>query len=58
MDEESGVALKKKDHYGILLIVEYLHLRFKIRKVKSMAVSYNGLWKLLIDKNMQKKYLT
>lgn len=23
-----------------------------------MAVSYNGLWKLLIDKNMQKKDLT
>lgn len=25
-----------------------------IRKVKNMAVSYNGLWKLLIDKNMKK----
>lgn len=23
-------------------------------EVKSMAVSYNGLWKLLIDKNMKK----
>lgn len=25
-----------------------------IRKGKNMAVSYNGLWKLLIDKNMKK----
>ena len=26
-------------------------------KGKSMAVSYNGLWKMLIDKKMYKKYL-
>lgn len=26
-------------------------------KGKSMAVSYNGLWKMLIDKNMYKKDL-
>jgi len=25
-----------------------------IREEKNMAVSYNGLWKLLIDKNMKK----
>lgn len=27
-------------------------------EVKSMAVSYNGLWKLLIDKNLKKIDLT
>ena len=26
--------------------------------VCNMAVSYNGLWKILIDKNLQKKDLT
>lgn len=26
--------------------------------VTNMAVSYNGLWKILIDKNLQKKDLT
>ncbi len=26
-------------------------------KGKNMAISYNGLWKLLIDNNMQKKDL-
>lgn len=26
-------------------------------KVKNMAVSYNGLWKMLIDRNMYKKDL-
>ena len=28
-----------------------------IAKGKTMAVSYNGLWKMLIDKNMYKKDL-
>lgn len=27
---------------------------FRDREEKNMAVSYNGLWKLLIDKNMKK----
>lgn len=27
-------------------------------KGKNMAISYNGLWKMLIDKNMYKKDLT
>ena len=26
-------------------------------KVKNMAISYNGLWKMLIDRNMYKKDL-
>ena len=33
------------------------HLFFYERLIK-MAISYNGLWKLLIDKNMYKKDLT
>ena len=28
------------------------------RKAENMAVSYNGLWKMLIDKNMYKKDLS
>ena len=28
------------------------------RKANNMAVSYNGLWKMLIDKNMYKKDLS
>ena len=28
------------------------------RKADNMAVSYNGLWKMLIDKNMYKKDLS
>lgn len=30
---------------------------FSLRKVEIMAISYNGLWKILIDKNMYRKDL-
>ena len=38
-------------HYGIMkkYLKEKVH-----REVQKMAISYNGLWKLLIDKNMKK----
>lgn len=34
-----------------------MQILYKVKGIK-MAISYNGLWKLLIDKNMYKKDLT
>lgn len=35
-------------------IITYTMKRDEAERDKDMAVSYNGLWKLLIDKNMNK----
>ena len=32
-------------------------MKYILREVLQMAISYNNLWKLLIDKNMKKKDL-
>jgi DNA-binding Xre family transcriptional regulator len=42
------------------IIVVFSILRYNginLREVQTMAISYNKLWKLLIDKNMKKKDL-
>ena len=41
--------------YLILYVINMLSTQ---KGVYSMAVSYNGLWKILIDKNLQRKDLT
>ena len=41
-----------------ILFAEVVYNRFVLSgKVLEMTISYNGLWKLLIDKKMQKKDL-
>lgn len=45
------------DILSIHIIFAYAILSLMRRKVQFMAVSYNGLWKMLIDKNMYKKDL-
>ena len=45
------------DILSIHIIFAYGIVSLMRRKVQFMAVSYNGLWKMLIDKNMYKKDL-
>ena len=45
------------DILSIRIIFAYGIVSLMRRKVQFMAVSYNGLWKMLIDKNMYKKDL-
>ena len=41
-----------------ILLYRCANASFDKRKADNMAVSYNGLWKMLIDKNMYKKDLS
>ena len=41
----------------ILWYLQYWFLKLLVKEVKQMNVSYNNLWKLLIDKGMKKKDL-
>ena len=48
-------ALKYARWYGIITLINFITT--KVRD-ENMKVSYNGLWKILIDKNMNKKDLS
>jgi putative transcriptional regulator len=48
-------VLKHSGRYGIITLINFITT--KVRD-ENMKVSYNGLWKILIDKNMNKKDLS
>ena len=48
-------VLKHSGWYGIITLINFITT--KVRD-ENMKVSYNGLWKILIDKNMNKKDLS
>ena len=48
-------VLKHARRYGIITLINFTTT--KVRD-ENMKVSYNGLWKILIDKNMNKKDLS
>ena len=41
-------------NYGTILIVNFKYLNLE---VNNMKIIYNGLWKILVDKGMNKKEL-
>lgn len=48
------IILKKMSAYGIVYV---MYLKLSVVEGGNMAVSYNKLWKLLIDRNMNKTQL-